>query len=137
MVYASMKQRCVDPNQRHYRHYGGRGISVCFEWLTSFERFLTDVGPCPPGMSLDRIDVNGNYEPGNVRWASDKTQARNKRTTRILIVDGVRMSLADAVECLGVNQTSIMRAVRGSVLGRENRKKLRGHSVLMDSQATE
>jgi len=137
MVYASMKQRCVDPNQRHYRHYGGRGISVCFEWLTSFERFLTDVGPCPPGMSLDRIDVNGNYEPGNVRWASDKTQARNKRTTRILIVDGVRMSLADAVECLGVNQTSIMKAVRGSVLGRENRKKLRGHSVLMDSQATE
>ena len=75
-----MKQRCTMPNHCRWEHYGGRGIKVCDEWITSFEAFLSHVGPKPgPGYSLDRIDNDGNYEPGNVRWATASEQANNKR----------------------------------------------------------
>ena len=137
IAYASMKQRCLDHHQQAYRDYGGRGISVCAEWINSFAQFLNDIGPRPPGMSLDRINVNGHYEPRNVRWTDRKTQARNKRNTRILLVDGVAMSLAEAVERFAVNRTSIMRAVRGSILHKKNREKLAGHSIIIGAQATE
>jgi len=76
----SMKQRCENENREKYRRYGARGISVCRRWRNSFENFLKDMGKRPgSGYSLDRIDNNGNYEPGNCRWATAKQQARNKR----------------------------------------------------------
>jgi hypothetical protein len=72
--------RCENPNVERYPHYGGRGISICEEWRESFEAFLRDMGRKPsPDHSIDRIDVNGNYEPGNCRWATDSEQQRNKR----------------------------------------------------------
>lgn len=74
----SMKGRCLNAHDPNYHRYGGRGVTVCVEWLT-FENFLADMGIRPVGTSLDRIDVNGNYEPGNCRWADSKTQARNRR----------------------------------------------------------
>jgi hypothetical protein len=75
-----MIQRCVDQNGKSYPNYGGRGISVCDRWRESFTAFLADVGEKPsPGMSLDRIDNDGNYEPGNVRWATASEQNRNRR----------------------------------------------------------
>lgn len=78
--WASMLTRCFNANTDSYRHYGGRGITVCDRWRESFENFLADMGPRSAGMSLDRIDVNGNYEPGNCRWATDSEQRLNKRT---------------------------------------------------------
>jgi hypothetical protein len=74
-----MKQRCLNPNHKHFSYYGGRGITVCQSWTNSFEQFLSDVGERPEGKTLDRIDSNGNYEKSNVRWATPKEQANNKR----------------------------------------------------------
>ena len=74
----AMIQRCTNPRNHKYRDYGGRGISVCKRWR-SFENFLADMGERPAGLTLDRRDNDGSYEPGNCRWATSHEQARNKR----------------------------------------------------------
>ncbi|HFJ9368552.1 hypothetical protein [Bacillus pacificus] len=74
-----MKQRCLNPNNDRYKDYGGRGITVCERWL-NFENFLEDMGEKPsPEHSLDRIDVNGNYEPSNCKWSDKYEQVDNQR----------------------------------------------------------
>ncbi|OKO87567.1 hypothetical protein AC629_13580 [Bradyrhizobium sp. NAS80.1] len=80
-VWSNMIQRCTNSNHNSYHHYGGRGIQVCEEWLKSFEAFETYIGPRPtPQHSIDRYpDNNGNYAPGNVRWATKSEQRRNQR----------------------------------------------------------
>lgn len=79
-AWQAMKTRCYNVNQKSWADYGGRGIEVCDRWLESFENFLADVGERPsPEHSLDRIDVNGDYEPDNVRWSTYREQARNRR----------------------------------------------------------
>jgi hypothetical protein len=83
VCWQQMRARCFNPHHRAFENYGGRGISVCEPWANSFEAFFADMGTRPEGCSLDRIDVNGNYEPGNVRWADSKTQTQNRRPRRV------------------------------------------------------
>ena len=76
--WINMKSRCTNPNKTRYSDYGGRGISVCKRWM-KFENFYEDIGKRPSNTSLERTDNNGNYEPGNCRWATPTEQQRNKR----------------------------------------------------------
>lgn len=82
-VWRNMISRCENPNVTRYKDWGGRGIKVCDRWRKSFEAFLEDMGRCPPAMSIDRYpNNNGNYEPGNCRWATSKEQRANQRPKR-------------------------------------------------------
>ena len=93
-AWQGMRNRCKDTSDEAY---GGRGIAVCDRWQ-DFDAFYADMGGRPKGMTLDRIDVNGNYEPSNCRWADRKTQARNKRNNRIIQHDGTNATLAEWAE---------------------------------------
>lgn len=96
-----MKVRCTRPQDKQFKDYGGRGISVCDRWL-SFANFLADMGERPERTTLDRIDVNGNYAPGNCRWSDIKTQGRNRTDNHLVAYQGVVMPLVQACELSGV-----------------------------------
>ncbi len=106
----SMLDRCLDPSAMGYENYGGRGINVCPSWCgrTGFQAFLNDVGPAPsPAHTIDRIDNNRGYEPGNVRWATRKEQARNRRNTRWITAFGRKQCLSAWAEETGLSPTTI------------------------------
>lgn len=106
LSWAGMKKRCTYVKGKEYKYYGGRGISICERW-EDFENFLTDMGPRPEGLTLDRIDVNGNYEPGNCRWISMEEQLGNKRCTQWVVFNGEKMCLRKACRLSGVDHNSI------------------------------
>lgn len=83
-TWVAIKRRCYNKDSHNYKSYGGRGIKVCDRWKDSFENFYLDMGEkTTPRHSIDRINVNGNYEPSNCRWATIKEQANNKQNSRI------------------------------------------------------
>lgn len=110
-VWSAMRRRCGNPSDKRFSDYGGRGIKVCERWNNSFEAFLQDMGPRPEGGTLERIDNNGNYEPGNVRWASWKEQARNNRRNHLHTINGQTKSLAEWCEILGEPWTTVKKRV--------------------------
>jgi hypothetical protein len=112
-VWQSMLNRCRNPNARAYPDYGGRGITVCDEWR-DFDQFVADMGPRPVGMSLDRIDNDGNYTPSNCRWATRKEQQRNQRRAVFVTIEGTRYRAIELAEQAGVKtDTIVKRAAMG------------------------
>lgn len=88
------KQRCTNSSQDSYHRYGGRGIKMCDRWMNSFDNFLKDMGPRPPGTSLDRKNNSKDYEPGNCRWATREEQHNNTRRNVFLDFNGRRMTVS-------------------------------------------
>lgn len=106
-IWIAMKSRCSNPLVSGYERYGGRGITVCEEWRESFEAFFHDMGPRPPGMSLDRRDTNGPYCKENCRWATPKQQSRNMRRNRLVTISGETMTMVEAAERYGADYAKV------------------------------
>lgn len=105
-VWRDMRSRCQRKADTCYRYYGGRGISVCERW-NSFENFLEDMGERPDGLTIDRIDNNGNYEPDNCRWATRKEQSRHTRQNKMITYQGKSQCLTDWASELSVNKITL------------------------------
>jgi hypothetical protein len=101
-TWRAMLTRCRNPRNPYFADYGGRGIVVCERWK-EFGNFLADMGPRPLGASIDRIDNDGNYEPGNCRWATVREQQRNRRSNVWVEINGVRKIAEDWAIELGIN----------------------------------
>jgi hypothetical protein len=112
--WVAMKRRCQDSGHKDYPNYGARGIYVCARWQ-SFDEFFADMGRRPTGTSLDRIDNEDGYHPGNCRWANDSAQQRNRRGSHQWEVRGQRFdTLREAAEHFGVTATTVHRWVRNA-----------------------
>lgn len=112
-AYRHMMARCYNEKAPQYKNYGGRGIRVCDSWRESITAFASDMGPCPSVThSVERIDVNGDYEPSNCRWATWKEQQRNRRNNRMVTLRGETKPLAQWCEDLGLNYARIHARLR-------------------------
>ncbi len=106
-TWSAMIQRCYNPRNNEFANYGGRGIAVCERWRDAFTNFLSDMGEKPPGLSIERIDNNGNYEPGNCRWATQKEQSRNMRKNVFFSYGGTSLIIQDWSEKTGIKTGTI------------------------------
>jgi len=119
-AWRNMKNRCYRQSDKRYKDYGGRGVRVCSRWVDSFEEFLKDVGPAPScNHSLERVNTDWDYEPGNVRWATDHEQRRNKRNNVWLQhTNGRIMCLSDWARELNVGQPELSKSRNRCTLAR-------------------
>jgi hypothetical protein len=102
-IWRLMKYRCLDKGCDQYHNYGGRGITICKQWIDSYECFLSDMGPRPSRQyTLDRIDNNGKYEPGNCRWATRKEQANNTSTNKWITFNGKTATVTQWADSIGL-----------------------------------
>lgn len=108
-VWSTMKSRCLNPNSASYKLYGKRGIKVCEEWANDFQAFYewaVSTG-YHEGLSIDRIDTNGNYEPSNCRWADAKMQANNRRNSHIVTLNGESHTIAEWSKITGIKSSTL------------------------------
>lgn len=110
-IWVSMRFRCNNKNDKGYPNYGGRGIRVCKRWNT-FTNFLEDMGEPPEGLSLDRINVDGNYEPSNCRWATADTQANNARSNIKISFNGITMNASQWARLIGIDRRLLVSRYR-------------------------
>ncbi len=105
-TWEKMKDRCFNPKNNRFHRYGGRGITVCKRWF-KFPQFLLDMGEKPKGLSIERINNDGNYEPSNCKWATRVEQSYNRIQNRFVLLGGLRLPITKAEEFLGVRQSRI------------------------------
>jgi hypothetical protein len=106
-AWCHMKGRCLNPRNPSYRWYGARGIRVCDRWLHSFETFFADMGECPPGLTLERKETNGDYTPGNCIWDTVLHQRRNMRSNVRLTFQGQTLCITEWAEVTGISAKTI------------------------------
>ncbi|MCU0295784.1 MAG: hypothetical protein MUD05_06965 [Candidatus Nanopelagicales bacterium] len=114
-AWNNLRARCYQKNHVSFAHYGGRGVTVCDRWRTSFENFFADMGEAPAGkrISIDRIDPNRGYEPGNCRWATPRQQANNRRKpVKRYELDGVHKTLTEWAEHFGTTYAKVAQRLR-------------------------
>lgn len=139
-IWHGMKKRCYLPSMPTYKHYGGRGITVCEEWLgnNGLQNFYdwAMANGYTDDLTIDRIDVNGNYEPNNCRWVTMKVQANNKRNNRYLEVDGDTVTMSELSEASGIPYSSLWRRIEKGMDIKEasltpiDESKVGGHPVI-------
>lgn len=115
-VYCNMIERCHYPKDHNYKNYGARGIKVCDEWRQSKKAFFdwAYANGYKKGLSLDRIDVNGDYTPENCRWATTKQQSNNKRTSHYVVINGEKHTISEWAEISGILKSTLReRILRG------------------------
>ena len=119
-TYRGMIDRCENPNSKNYRLYGGRGIKICDKWhdIKEFEKWV-ESSDFKKGLSIDRIDVDGNYEPNNCRWATVKEQANNRRETIKITVNGSTKTISEWSEITGLSTTTIRKRYHKGLSGEE------------------
>ena len=108
-IWSNMKTRCTNPNTCCYKYYGGKGVTICNEWMNDFKHFY-DWSMChgyTDELSLDRIDYAGNYEPDNCRWVTNKTQANNKSDNRYVTRQGITLTLKEWCEIEKINYRTV------------------------------
>lgn len=113
-IWLAMKNRCSNANAINFKNYGGRGITVCKEWLI-YENFVSDMGLCGDGLSIEREDVDGMYTPANCRWATKKEQANNTRANVFIEHNGKRMTRSQWEYELGLGKTTIRSRLRSGM----------------------
>lgn len=108
-TWAGVKQRCLNPKDTAYEYYGGRGIKVCQEWIDSFETFKSwaELNGYSDSLTIDRKDVDGNYEPSNCRWITQKQQANNQRNNNLITYNRSTKTMAEWCECLNMDRRAI------------------------------
>ena len=111
-TWCGILQRCTNPKNTHYDRYGGRGITICDKWRNDFMAFYEDMGKRPAGTTIDRIDNNKGYEPGNCRWADKKTQQNNLSNNVVITHDGITMTLPMWAERLGIKKSCLDARIR-------------------------
>lgn len=116
-IWTDMKQRCLNPNQKTYKYYGGRGITICEEWLDDFMNFYDWAmeNGYQDKLTIDRIDVNGKYEPNNCRWVTMETQLRNTRRNHFIEINGERHTIAEWARIYEINPQTINSRIRKGV----------------------
>lgn len=113
-VWWNIINRCNNPNVKSYKDYGGRGIRVCERWLR-LENFVADVGLAPADLEIDRIDNDGNYEPGNCRWVTREVNARTRRSTILVTILGITKPVAGWIRDFSLKDTTIYARIRRGV----------------------
>jgi len=109
--WIQMRKRCKNKKNKSYKNYGARGITVCDRWL-KFENFYRDMGDKPEGLTLERIDNNGNYEPNNCKWATRKVQANNSRRNVIIEYLGQKKNIAQWAKDLGIKYNTLVQRLQ-------------------------
>lgn len=115
-IWSGMIQRCCNKNVSGYKYYGGDGVSVCDEWKTSFSKFLSDMGECPEGFSIERIDLHVGYSAANCKWIPMREQSKNRRTSYKILHNGKMQLVSDVVAETGIKHATVLYRAKHGVL---------------------